>query len=175
VFEVWISDGGGPSCSARFRLLADALRFINGYRAEGSLALRKPDGAWYDFGDGAIVVNRRRTARTPLQRRIHLRHRDVSTEPRLYWGATVDASDGGLRVRLSSGREVLPAGSPVICWLESSHERREICATVAWASGSERGLAIADDQGRATMTDWLHDQSGTDTSGGGLRFVEVRR
>lgn len=175
MYEVWISTGDGSQRGPRFRHLADALRFISNYSEPASLALRQPDGGWHDFGDTAIVVNHRGASRKPLRRRINLVC--SGEDEHHYWGRAVDASNSGIRVRLATGHDALSVGTEVVCGLESSYSRRAVCATVVWATGDERGLALAqhDVEGRAVLLDWLHDDSGVNTLPFGTHIVEVHR
>jgi hypothetical protein len=59
MYEVWVSEDGHLSRVARFRLVVDALRFVDTHRAERSYAIRQPDGAWYRDADGHAIFGRR--------------------------------------------------------------------------------------------------------------------
>jgi hypothetical protein len=46
LFEVWLSHGEGIHVGPKFRLLADARRYIASHLDEASYAVRNPDGKW---------------------------------------------------------------------------------------------------------------------------------
>lgn len=46
LYEVWWSNGTGLKPGPKFRLLADARRYVEAHQHEASYAVRSPDGAW---------------------------------------------------------------------------------------------------------------------------------
>ena len=46
LYEVWCSRGAGMALGPRFRLLADAKRYVAEHRYGASMAIRAPDGEW---------------------------------------------------------------------------------------------------------------------------------
>ncbi|MCA9528687.1 MAG: hypothetical protein KC543_00975 [Myxococcales bacterium] len=50
MYEVWRLDGEHTRLDARFRLVDDALRYVEANRHRGSFAVKKPDGGWYEHG-----------------------------------------------------------------------------------------------------------------------------
>lgn len=62
MYEVWVSEDGHISKRARFRLLFDALRYIDGYQDQQSFAIRMPNGAWYrDPATGRSIFGHHRS------------------------------------------------------------------------------------------------------------------
>jgi len=46
LYEVWFSSGRGIHVGPRFKLLQDALRYVETHASEASHAVRGPDGSW---------------------------------------------------------------------------------------------------------------------------------
>jgi len=46
LYEVWFSTGTGTHIGPRFKLLEDAIRFVNAHTGDASYAIRAPGGEW---------------------------------------------------------------------------------------------------------------------------------
>ena len=46
LYEVWLSSGRGIHVGPKFKLLQDAIRYVETHAAEASHAVRAPDGSW---------------------------------------------------------------------------------------------------------------------------------
>ncbi len=46
LYEVWLSSGRGIHVGPKFKLLQDAVRYVQTHAAEASHAVRAPDGSW---------------------------------------------------------------------------------------------------------------------------------
>ncbi len=58
MYEVWWSRGDGTHAGPRFRVLEDAVRYVEEHAGEASFAIKGPVGYWYRWADGS-VANRR--------------------------------------------------------------------------------------------------------------------
>ena len=63
MYEIWFSQGNGTTPGPRFRLLGDAIRYVDSYSDPASLAIRLLDGNWYRWPDSSFVIRNRRRAR----------------------------------------------------------------------------------------------------------------
>ena len=46
LYEVWLSSGTGLHVGPKFKLLQDAVRYVESHAAEASYAVRAPNGTW---------------------------------------------------------------------------------------------------------------------------------
>lgn len=58
-YEIWWTTGGGTQRGPRFRLLQDALHWIEQRSGIASFAIRTPDGSWHRWpGSGRAIRDR---------------------------------------------------------------------------------------------------------------------
>jgi len=58
MYQLWRSRGEGMERGPKFRILADALRYIDSHIHEASYAIRASDGSWYHQPGGNVLFAR---------------------------------------------------------------------------------------------------------------------
>ena len=66
LFEVWSAVAGGLHPGPRFRLLADATRYVDAQPLRESLGIRNPDGSWYTSPYGPDLDDQQRSLVTDM-------------------------------------------------------------------------------------------------------------
>jgi hypothetical protein len=140
--EIWLSEATGTRQGPRFRLLDDAIRYVNGYADEGSLAILMSDGNWYRWSDDNVIIENRRRARrisaagacrVSAQRgrrqveALRCRVKDVSSTGLglVPWATASEMSDSVVSVILGEGTN-----------------KFEVPALVKWRAGRDVGIEL---------------------------------